>query len=92
MNLTDPRPRCEPERISRGPYLSLRRLARRVGAVISEANYAQRRLVSLTLAYDRYLPEPELPPEHYAEFLLRTSGPLLHEPSARQRLAGRDIR
>jgi hypothetical protein len=91
MNLTDPCPRGEPERISHGRYLPLRRLARRVGAAISEANYAQRRLMSLAAAYDSYLTEPDLPPENYAEFLLRTSGPLLHEPSARQRLAGRDI-
>jgi hypothetical protein len=92
MNFTDPRPRGEPERMTRGPHLPLRRLAHRVGAVISEATYAQQRLTSLIAAYDSYLTEPDLPPEHYAEFLLRTSGLLLHEPSAHQRLAGRGIR
>jgi hypothetical protein len=92
VNFSDPRPRGEPGRISRGLHLPVRRLARRVGAVISEANYAQQRLTSLIAAYDSYLTEPDLPPEHYAEFLLRTSGPLLHEPPAHQRLAGRDIR
>ena len=98
MNLTGPRPggrpRGEPERTPRSPWERppLLRLARRAGAIISEANYAQRRMMSLTMAFDRYLPEPDAAPEDYAEFLLRTSGPLLHEPPASQRLAGRRIR
>jgi hypothetical protein len=37
------------------------------------------------------LPEPDAGPTTYAEFRLRTSGPLWHEPSARQRLAGRAV-
>lgn len=90
MDLTDPRPRGEPERASRG-RVPLARLARRVGAAISEASYAQRRLTALRASYDSYLTEPDLPPEDYAEFRLRTSGPLLHEPTAAERAAGRDI-
>jgi hypothetical protein len=98
MNITDPRPggrpHGKPEPVPRDLWerLPLLRLARRVGAVITEVNDAQRRMASLTMAYDRYLPEPDVAPENYAEFLLRTSGPLLHEPSAARRLTGKHIR
>jgi hypothetical protein len=90
--LTGARPRGEPGRNPHGPHLPLRRLAHRVAGAISEVNYAQQRLYSLRTAYDRYALEPDVPPDHFAEFLLRTSGVLRHEPSARQRLAGQDIR
>jgi hypothetical protein len=69
----------------KSPHI-LRCLGRRVRAVIAEANYAQRRATSLALAYDRYLPQPDVPPASYAEFLLRTSGPLRREPPAAQRM------
>jgi hypothetical protein len=77
---------------SHGPHLHLRRLTRRVGAAISEMNRAQRRLFSLRTADDRYPCQADVPPEDYAEFLLRTCGVLRHEPSASQRLAGKGIR
>ena len=67
-------------------------VARRIAQIICECNEAQRRLTSLRLAYDLELPEPDAAPDTYAEFLLRTSGPLRREPSARQRLTGRGIR
>lgn len=67
-------------------------MARRISRIISECNEAQRLLTIRRLAIDRQLPEPDLAPATYGEFLLRTSGPLLHEPSARQRLAGRTVR
>jgi hypothetical protein len=93
MNLlTGPRPRGEPERTGHRPHQPLRRLAHRVADAISEANYAQQRLYSLRTAYDRYALEPDVPPEHFAEFLLRSSGVLRHEPSATQRLAAKHIR
>jgi hypothetical protein len=93
MNLlTGPRPRGEPGRSPHGPHLPLHRLAHRVAGAISEVNYAQQRMFALRTAYDRYALEPDVPPEHFAEFLLRTSGVLRHEPSATQRLAGRRIR
>lgn len=63
----------------------LRRMARRVAATVAEMNDAQRRLLVLRSAPDRYLIAPDDPPETYSEFLARTSGPLLHEPSARLR-------
>ena len=67
-------------------------VARRISQIISECNEAQRRLTYRRLAYDTQLPEPNAAPDTYAEFLLRTSGPLRREPSAHQRLAGRGIR
>jgi hypothetical protein len=60
-------------------------LARRIRAVIAECNYAQRRMVELSTAPDRYLFDPDAAPETYTEFLYRTSGVLRHEPSARAR-------
>jgi len=63
----------------------LRRLARSITAMITEMNEAQRRISVLRTAQDRYLTEPDEPPDTYAEFLARTSGVLLHEPSARAR-------
>jgi hypothetical protein len=64
---------------------ALRRLAHRIGMIISECRYAQRRMTQLRLAPDRYLAQPGRVPDTYAEFLFRTSGLLLHEPSARAR-------
>ena len=63
----------------------IRGLARRIGAVIAECAYAQRRMAELATAPDRYFFEPDAAPETYAEFLYRTSGVLQHEPSARAR-------
>jgi hypothetical protein len=67
------------------------KVARRIRQIFSECNAAQRLLTIRRLAYDSTLPEPNAAPDSYAEFLLRTRGPLLHEPSARQRLAGRAV-
>ena len=66
-------------------------LARRIAAVIAEMNYAQRRMNVLRTAHDRYLTAPDNPPATYAEFLVRTSGALLHEPAARARMSGRPV-
>jgi hypothetical protein len=67
-------------------------VARRICQIISECNEAQRRLTYRRLSYDQYLTEPDTPPATFAEFMLRTSGPLRREPSARQRLDGRSVR
>jgi hypothetical protein len=66
----------------------LTRLARTIAAVIRECNEAQRRMTALRTAPDRYAPGPGLAPGTYAEFMFRTSGVLLHEPSARARARG----
>jgi hypothetical protein len=60
----------------------LRRLVAKVAAVVGEMNYAQRRMVILRAAPDRYLLNSQEGPSTYHEFLARTSGPLLHEPPA----------
>lgn len=65
-----------------------RRLASRIAAAVAEMNEAQRRMTALRFAPDRYLPRPDEAPDSYAEFLARTSGPLLHEPPASKRDRG----
>jgi len=64
---------------------------RRLVALIRELNYWQRRAAILSMAPDRYLPHPDLAPESFSEFLARTSGPLLREPSFKARRAGRQV-
>jgi hypothetical protein len=61
---------------------ALRRTASRLAATVREMNEAQRRMIILRTAQDRYMDRPDTPPDTYAEFLARTSGVLLHEPSA----------
>jgi len=61
-------------------------IARRVSAVVSEYNYAQRRLNELRFGPDLY--GSRRAPGTYAEFLFLTSGTLPHEPPARDRDAG----
>jgi hypothetical protein len=63
----------------------LRRLFAKVAAVVGEMNDAQRRMIILRSAPDRYLLNSHEGPETYHEFLVRTSGPLLHEPPASRR-------
>jgi hypothetical protein len=70
----------------------LRAVWRRFAAVITECNRAQRRIAQLRADPGRYLPHPGSAPDTCEEFLLRTSGPLTHEPSAAQRSLGKVIR
>jgi hypothetical protein len=65
----------------------VRSAARTITSVVTECNQATRTMSQLRLAPDRYLPDSGQAPDDYAEFLFRTSGPLAHERSARQRLA-----
>jgi len=48
-------------------------------------NEAQRLMLALRTATDQYIDNPDAVPDTYAEFLARTSGALLPEPSARKR-------
>jgi hypothetical protein len=66
----------------------LARFCRRVADVIAECNYAQRRATMLMISTDAYLTDRDRVPVDYAEFLLRTSGALLHEPTAGRRTNG----
>ena len=63
----------------------VRGLARKTAAVIRECNDAQRRMAVVLTAPDRFVTNPSAAPDTYAEFLFRTSGRLLAEPSARAR-------
>ena len=63
----------------------LRRLLGKIAAVVGEMNDAQRRMVILRSAPDRYMINSNEAPRTYHEFLARTSGPLLHEPPASRR-------
>jgi len=64
---------------------TLRRLVGKMAAIVAEMDYAQRRMLALRTTQDRYLLHPDEAPASYGEFLARTAGPLLHEPSARRR-------
>ena len=67
----------------------LRSAAHTITSVVTECNQATRTMSQLRFAPDRYLADAGQAPDDYAEFLFRTSGPLVHEPSARQRRAAR---
>jgi hypothetical protein len=72
--------------------LIIRGVARRAASVVAECNYAQRRLTQIRLSPDGYMNDSEHAPSTYGEFLLRTSGSVWREPSARDRAAGRPCR
>jgi len=71
---------------------ALLRAVRRFGSLMAEINRQQQRLYKINQSIDHYLPNRDAPPETYREFLARTRGTLLHEPTARARLAGHAIR
>jgi hypothetical protein len=48
-------------------------------------DYAQRRMMIRRMNIDSYMGEPDRAPDTYAEFLMRTRGPLRHEPPAAAR-------
>ena len=64
---------------------TVRRAAAKLADAVREMNEAQRLLLVLQTATDRYVENPGAAPDTYDEFLTRTSGVLLHEPSARKR-------
>jgi KaiC/GvpD/RAD55 family RecA-like ATPase len=67
------------------PAWPLPRLARKVHDFFAELNYAQRRVIIQRMSTDLYLKQPDRAPDTYAEFLLRTRAPLMHEPPAAAR-------
>jgi hypothetical protein len=67
---------------------TLASIARRIAAVLSECNYAQRRIVDLRMAPDLYAADRDRAPDTYGEFLFRARGRLRHEPPARDRGTG----
>lgn len=58
-------------------------LVRQVRDVVSEMNYASKRMIELMLSSS--MGESDQAPETYAEFLLRTSVTSIHEPPACRR-------
>ena len=66
-------------------------LARRVRGFFAECNYAQRRVFTLRTTPDAFLDDRDKAPDEYAEFLFRTSSPLLHEPAAAGRAHGQPV-
>ncbi len=70
---------------------ALRRTAGRIMQFLRELDYWQRRTAVLSLAPDRYIMNPHKAPDTYREFLARTTGPLIREPSFKARLAGRRV-
>ena len=63
----------------------------RFGGAFAEFQRQQNRLNAIMLSYDAHMINPTAPPNTYAEFLVRTSGPLRREPSAKSRLAGHGV-
>jgi hypothetical protein len=68
------------------------RAARRLANLASEVHYANRRSTELFLTRAADLPVASRPARTYDEFLARTSGRLVHEPSASARLGGHHVR
>ena len=62
------------------------RVAGKLADAVHEMNEAQRLMLALRTATDRYAGNPGAAPDTYQEFLARTSGALLHEPPARKRV------
>jgi hypothetical protein len=65
---------------------TVRRVAGKLADTVREMNEAQRLMLVLRTATDRYIENPSAVPDTYDEFFARTSGVLLHEPSARKRI------
>jgi hypothetical protein len=65
---------------------TVRRAAGKLADVVREMHEAQELMLVLHNAADRYVENPDAAPDTYHEFLARTSGMLLHEPSARKRI------
>lgn len=64
---------------------AVRRVAGKMAGAVREMHEAQRLMLVLQTATDRYVANPGAAPDTYQEFLARTSGVLLHEPPARKR-------
>jgi hypothetical protein len=66
--------------------MAVRRVAGKLAETVREMNEAQRLVLALRTATDQHVANPGAAPGTYEEFLARTSGVLLHEPSARKRV------
>ena len=66
------------------------RFARQASHVFSEIDWANKRMTVLMLSYG--VAESDRAPDTYAEFLLRSRVVVFHEPAARRRRTGRQVR
>ena len=64
---------------------ALARFGKRIARIVAECNYAQRRSFAMMTNPDSYLADRDQAPDTYAEFLFRSSGGLLHEPTSARR-------
>ena len=92
MSSTNSRSTASVSSGGRSCWQVLRSVSLTIAAAVAECHRANRTMMQRRLAPDRYLPDSGQAPDDYAEFLFRTSGPLAHEPTARQRAAGRSLR
>jgi hypothetical protein len=65
---------------------TVRWTAGKLADAVREMHEAQRLTVVLRTAVDRHIDCPNAAPDTYGEFLMRTSGVLLHEAPARKRI------
>ena len=65
---------------------TVRRVAGKLADTVREMNEAQRLMLVMRTATDRSVERSQAAPDTYDEFLIRTSGVLLHEPPARKRI------
>jgi hypothetical protein len=70
---------------------ALHRTARRLASLVAELRHGQRWPAVFRLSAHRHLTDPDAAPDTYAEFLARTRGPRISEPSARARIYGRPV-
>lgn len=61
------------------------RAAGHLADIVREMNEAQRLVLVMRTGTEQYAENPGAAPDTYEEFLGRTAGALLHEPSARKR-------
>ncbi len=69
---------------------AIHRIARSIADAVTEDRQVQRILIELRMNPARYVYGARSAPDTYTDFLVWTSGLLLHEPSARERASGRD--
>ncbi len=77
------------DRIHQDKEPAIHRIARGIADAVGEDRIAQRILLGRRMNPAHYVFGSATAPATYTDFLLWTSGVLLHEPSARERASGR---